>query len=224
MIIETNEFHPNLDQLMCRLHIKPGSQFASEFEELVRQTQTIARPKAIFEAAHIDKKGKDTVIINGVKFSSRILSVNLAEADQVFVHVATCGVELDQWASAFSDDILQSFWSAAIREAALYTVAQALDDHLLARYQLAHLSTMHPGSLGDWPLAEQQPLFSLFADVKQAIGVELTDSLLMVPTKSVSGISFPTQVDFESCQLCQREDCPNRRAPYDAMLYAQKYQ
>jgi hypothetical protein len=45
----------------------------------------------------------------------------------------------------------------------------------------------------------------------------------MVPTKSVSGIIFPTEADFQSCQLCERENCPNRRAPYDEMLYEQKY-
>jgi hypothetical protein len=45
----------------------------------------------------------------------------------------------------------------------------------------------------------------------------------MVPTKSVSGILFPTEDGYANCQLCPRQACPNRRAPYDEMLYSRKY-
>ena len=57
-------------------------------------------------------------------------------------------------------------------------------------------------------------------DVEKLIGVRLTDSFLMVPMKSISGILFPTEVRFESCQLCPRKDCPGRRAPYDQALWS----
>ena len=42
--------------------------------------------------------------------------------------------------------------------------------------------------MADWPIEEQQPLFRLLGDTERAVGVRLTDSMLMVPTKSVSGI------------------------------------
>ncbi len=45
----------------------------------------------------------------------------------------------------------------------------------------------------------------------------------MVPTKSVSGILFPAEESFASCQLCPRENCPNRRAPYDPELFDRKF-
>lgn len=78
-------------------------------------------------------------------------------------------------------------------------------------------------SLADWPLPEQRPVFSILGDVTEAIGVRLTDSFLMIPHKSVSGIQFSTVETFESCQLCGREVCPARRAPYDRDLYERKY-
>jgi predicted transcriptional regulator len=53
--------------------------------------------------------------------------------------------------------------------------------------------------------------------------VRLTESFLMLPTKTVSGIFFPTEATFESCQLCPREECPNRRAPYEQALYESHY-
>jgi hypothetical protein len=88
---------------------------------------------------------------------------------------------------------------------------------------VATLSTMNPGSLADWPLAQQRVLFALLGNTEAAIGVSLTPSLLMTPTKSVSGIAFPTEGSFASCQLCPRKACPNRRAPYDPGLKERKY-
>ena len=222
MILDPIVYQPDRETLMRRLHIKPSSPDAGEFDELVQQAQTLARPKVIFEQVSITEKDRDEIAIGGYKFSSRVLRVNLKETQQVFIYVATCGVELEDWANQLTD-MLHSFWSGAIREAALYAVTDDLGRYLDEHYHMGHLSTMHPGSLKDWPLSEQRPLFNLLGDVKGAIGVELTDSLLMVPTKSVSGVIFPTEADFQSCQLCQRDDCPNRQAPYDEMLYAQKY-
>jgi len=222
MILDQIPFQPDREALMQRLHIKPGSSDASEFAELVQQAQTIAKPKVVFQQAAITERNHDELLIGGSQFNSRVLRINLQDTQQVFIYVATCGVELEAWANQLTD-MIHSFWSGAIREAALYAATDHLGIYLDEYYHLGHLSTMHPGSLTDWPITEQRPLFDLLGDVKGAIGVELTGSLLMVPTKSVSGITFPTEADFQSCQLCQREDCPNRLAPYDEMLYEQKY-
>ncbi|MBW1696988.1 MAG: hypothetical protein JRH18_18185 [Deltaproteobacteria bacterium] len=56
----------------------------------------------------------------------------------------------------------------------------------------------------------------MLGDVETAIGVRLTESLLMIPRKSSSGIYFPTEIPFFACQLCLKEDCPSRKAAYDA--------
>ena len=82
---------------------------------------------------------------------------------------------------------------------------------------------MTPGSLKDWPLTEQRPLFKLLGDVEGEIGVRLMDSLMMYPKQSASGIIFPTEVRYENCQLCPMENCPGRRAVYDKNLYDEKY-
>jgi len=80
---------------------------------------------------------------------------------------------------------------------------------------------MNPGSgeVEVWPIEQQRELFSLFGDVRKQIGVELTDSFLMMPNKSVSGIQFPTETDFRTCQVCRRKNCPNRVAPFEQGLW-----
>ena len=37
--------------------------------------------------------------------------------------------------------------------------------------------------------------------------------------KSVSGIRFPTEVDFKTCQLCHREQCASGKVPFDQELW-----
>ncbi len=41
----------------------------------------------------------------------------------------------------------------------------------------------------------------------------------MVPYKTTSGVLFPTEVDFRSCEVCRRENCPSRQAPFNKKLW-----
>jgi hypothetical protein len=207
---------------MKRLHIKEGSSHEHEFMSMAEEASRLARPKALYKLAFIDEKAEDSVIIDGIRFTSRVLRVNLEETQRVFAYVATCGTELDEWSSGFQD-MLQQYWADAIKEAALLAAIQALNDHLNLRYAPGLTSTMHPGSLEDWPIQQQVPLFELLGDTETFAGVRLTESCLMRPIKTVSGLRFPLQSNFESCQLCPREGCPGRKAPYEPELYGLRF-
>jgi hypothetical protein len=89
------------------------------------------------------------------------------------------------------------------------------------KYQLGQTAHMNPGSLTDWPITEQLPLFSLFEGAEKQIGVHLTEGCMMQPMKSVSGIFYTSEVKYENCQLCPREGCIDRRAPYTPELVKQ---
>lgn len=215
-------WNPSIDDIAKRLHVREGSPQEGELLDLVRAAKEIGRPKALGGIAYVEGRGDDFVVIDGIRFTSRVLAVNLAATNRVFPFLATCGVELEQWADSL-EDILHRFWSEAIRENALRSALQALTDYVDETYRPGHTSRMNPGSLADWPLGEQTPLFELLGDPEAAVGVRLTESLLMVPSKSVSGIRFGKDGSFESCMLCPREACPNRRAPYDPGLFERQY-
>ena len=212
----------SVDAVLEKLHVVAGSPEAGEAEQFARAAAAVARPKAFYRIAYVDARGDDSVEVDGVTLTSRVLRVNLEEAHRVFVYLATCGVELDDWANAV-DDPLHRYWTEGIKEMALRAARRAINQDLADRYRPGRTAYMSPGSLADWPIREQRALFALLGDSADAIGVRLTDSLLMIPNKSVSGISFPTEETFESCQLCPREDCPGRRAPYEPGLYERKY-
>jgi hypothetical protein len=212
----------SVDALRARLHIREGSAQDDELAALLRDAAAVARPKAAVGIAYVTDRGEDYVVVDDVRFDSRVLAVNLAGVHRVFPYVATCGVEIDAWAASL-DDILHSYWSEAIREQALAAAHQALIEALDSAYKPGPCARMNPGSLPDWPLTQQAPLFRLMGDPQASIGVTLTESMLMVPSKSVSGIRFPTTSNYENCMLCPREACPGRRAPFDAGKYEREY-
>lgn len=207
--------------LMQRAHVAPDTEDAEAFAQLVRRARRSGRPKAGYREAFVDAKGDETVTIAGVTFTSRMLRRNLEQAERVFGYLVTCGRELDQVAPR-RDDLLQDFWWDLIKGELLQVAMQHLAEHLDRRYRLPRTATMHPGS-GDatvWPIQQQRELFALLEDIPRQLGVELTDTCLMIPNKTVSGLRFATAADFRSCQVCRRPVCPNRAAALDEALWA----
>ena len=221
-LIDSIPFHPDNVALAKRLHIRAGSPDWVDLHNLVSELQDIARPKVFYKIAFIDKTELDTLMIDGVRFQSRVMCVNLAEVDRVFPYLATCGTELAQRREQ-ENDILFQFWADAIMEAALRAAVEAFLVDLTARYQTGKMAVMNPGSLKDWPITEQQPFFQLLGAGAHQTGVMLKESMLMHPAKSTTGLYFETESGFVSCQLCPRQFCLNRRVPYIPNLLDQKY-
>lgn len=196
---------------------RENAQATRVIHELVEVIRPLARPKAVYGVAFVEARGEDTVTIDGVRFTSRVLRVNLDQVDRVFPYVATCGTEVDAVTFPATDVVRAFFWDA-LKNAVLRAAVTYLAAYLQRTYALGRLSRMNPGSLADWPVTQQRALFTLLGDVETSIGVTLTDHCLMLPLKSASGLYFPTEVTFESCQLCPRARCEGRRAPYDPTL------
>ncbi|MFH1086037.1 MAG: vitamin B12 dependent methionine synthase [Chloroflexota bacterium] len=224
IVLDAIPFQPELAPLLEWLHVKPDDPMADDLRALVAEAQAVARPQATYGLAYVADKSDDGVVIEGVAFSSRVLRVNLERCYHVFPYLATCGTELnDHLRILAADDVLLQFWGEAIKQAALGAAMAAFSGDLAARFSPGQTSAMNPGSLQDWPLRQQIPLFQLFGETAAQIGITLTPSCLMEPNKTVSGIRFPTEESFASCQLCPREGCPGRRAPFEPDLYERKY-
>jgi hypothetical protein len=211
-----------LEQVLNKMHMTKDSPYSEGIEKMVADAVAVGNPKALYRPAFIEKKGEDFVVLDGIRFASRVLSVNLADVDRVFPYVITCGRELEEWSRQF-EDVFDSYCADVIKETILIYARKQVMAQIDWQNGLNRTAHMSPGSLEDWPVTEQIPLFQLLGDVNEDIGVKLTESCLMFPVKSVSGIYFPLEGTFESCQLCPRGKCPNRRAPYDKQLYEQKY-
>jgi hypothetical protein len=216
-------FEADPPSLRQRLRIRQGSREASWFAALLAEAQQTGRPKALYRPAYVEEWTEEAVKVDGRWLHSRVLSVNLRKVQRLFLYLATCGVELEEWARKKKDSLKTYYWVQAIKEAALEQAVKVLQRHIEATFRPGRLSHQSPGSLKDFPLKEQETLFQLLGQAPAAVGVTLLPGLVMTPAHTVSGILFPTEEEFYSCLLCDREKCPRRRAPYDPTLYARKY-
>jgi len=210
----------DLATFLQKVRVEPGSEDANAVAGLFNSARAAANPKAIYDIHYVGERTADTVSVGDVVFTSRVLRVNLDTAHRVFPYIATCGTELDD-VPGVDGDPMQEYWLNQFRIAALSAASAYLRKHIEAKYRPGKMSSMSPGSLPDWPITQQTEMFGVLGDVESEIGVRLTDSYLMLPMKSVSGLYFPTETSFASCQLCPREGCPGRAAPYDPTLWKQ---
>ena len=221
-VLDNVPLHLDADEVLRRAHLtKADAETTRGARELVDQARQVARPKAVYEVCYVENKRPDSLALAGITFTSRVMRANLDQVERIFAYVATCGTELTE-ISAPAGDMLLDYCLDIIKEMALRAALGHLSEHLKARYALGQTSQMNPGSLEDWPITEQFKLFGLLGNAEELVGVRLTDSCLMIPPKSLSGIIFPTEVRFESCQLCQRPNCPSRHAAFNPAL-AQRY-
>jgi len=188
-----------------------------DFKGLFKQAKKIAKPKALFLELGLEAGGKDFVIISGEKFCSQILAKNLSKSPMVFPFAATCGIEIEEWADRQTGK--RKLLSKAIAGLALFQAVKGLDREIIKRHGPGNVCMMNPGSLDDWPLSEQGPLFALLGDTAEEIGLELKPDNFMKPEMSASGIKFYAEFQYENCMLCDKQDCPGRRAEFDAHLF-----
>jgi len=196
-------------------HVPEGEEH--RLQSLISAAHSVMTAKAVYKVSYIDAKAEDSVIIGGVLFKSKVLRKHLDKVERVFPYVVTIGNGVEDLEKT-SGDALEKYYLDLIGNAAVVKARDHLKSRLANRYGLGGLSYLGPGQLKDWPLEEQKPLFSLLGDVERAVGVTLSDSLLMIPRKSLSGIYFPTEIPFMACQLCPKESCPSRKARYDERL------
>jgi hypothetical protein len=202
------------------LHIRPERAEPSRLTELIELAKPLIALRAVCDTAYVGSSDAGSVELAGISFTSNVLRRNLDGVQKVFPYIMTIGPALEKTASSLGD-LLKQYYLEEIANLVLEQGAAWLTEKLRARWGLPGLSNMSPGSLEDWPITEQAKLFSLFGDTEKAIGVRLTDRFLMLPRKSISGILFPSEEGFAACQLCPRENCPSRRAPYDEALAAE---
>lgn len=211
-ILDNIQIKLDFEAVRRRLHLKRDSDLKAA-QDLVHIAQPLVEPKVLYRVSYIEEKLDDGVVVEGLRLISNVLRKNLDAVERVFPFVITIGNKFSEKMDS-CNDLLEKFYLDTIANVALTQVRLALKDHLKQKYAIEKTAFMAPGSLPNWPIEQQKPLFKLLGDVPASIGVELTESLLMLPAKSVSGIYFPTGTSFFSCQLCPREHCESRKAKY----------
>jgi hypothetical protein len=186
-------------------------------ERTIERTHALARPRAVYEVHETAAAEDGSVLLGGGRFTGKILAKVLGGSDLAAVYAATLGPELDAESSRLSGqgDVLSSVLldtaGSLVLGKASITFIQRVFSAEAAPRGFAVTPPFGPGQCR-WDLAEQRVLFDLIAPSR--IGITLTDTFLMIPKKSVSGIlgiGKPDSVFTKTpCQICDRKDCPGR--------------
>jgi hypothetical protein len=199
---------------------KTSPRYHKMLEELAAAAVAAARPVGLYKVSHILKNDGKKINIDGVTFTSTVLSKLFQGQDMVVPFIVTGGKELMEMVPAHGD-MMKQFYLDTIKTLIVANAVKYLTEHVQKKHLLPKVALMNPGEIEDWYIVEQKPLFQLFGNVKERIGVTLTEGGVMHPIKSRSGIIFANDSGFETCQLCIQAKCPGRRVKFEPDLYKQ---
>ena len=195
---------------------EPDAGTAQTVEEAVAALESAVEPKQVSRRFPLKRDGDGGLDIEGLRVQSIALSRNLSGCDEVYLMAATLGLGPDrliaraQASGAMHLAVALQAASAAMIEAWCDEVNDGLRREAAGRGKVLR-PRFSPG-YGDFSLDAQVGIFRLLG-VQKTIGVTLTDSLLMLPTKSVTaviGIGDEAVPCPTKCAACNRTDCAFR--------------
>ncbi|MCD8291796.1 MAG: methionine synthase [Prevotella sp.] len=143
----------------------------------------------------------------------KIIARQLRDSSAFAFFIATAGMEFQHFLEELKqeNDMVKLFIADAIGSVIAEKTADCMEEELQKHidiYSWKHTNRFSPGYCG-WHVSQQQLLFPLFGS-EAPCGVTLTESSLMYPIKSVSGVigigatvcKFPY-----SCGLCDMKTC-----------------
>lgn len=145
----------------------------------------------------------------------KIILRQLQGSEAYACFIATSGVEYEAYLNRLKlqGDLVPLYIADALGSVIAEKCADRMEEHLqlsIDKLGWHHTNRFSPGYCG-WSVSEQQLLFPLFNG--NTCGVRLTDSSLMLPIKSVSGIigvgKDVHKLDY-TCRLCNQANCFRR--------------
>jgi len=188
-------------------------------EKILSESLEISKIKAqysLFPEVRFDNDTK-TVEINNLSFQiKKIVFGQIKKSDSVAIFLCTAGAEIGiRSRKAMQEkDLLKGYVydvvGSEIVEAAADLMQNELEKIMISTGKKI-TNRYSPGYCG-WDVVEQHKLFQLIPD--NFCGIRLTESALMDPVKSVSGIigiGEDVKRNPYYCNLCDLKDCINRK-------------
>lgn len=200
----------------------PGDDVLGELRAVKQEVRQFLKPRFGFilsESAKLDVAGRQLVAGGNVFSVGRIITSQLRGAEAYAFFVATSGVEFEEYQRRLEreGDMVRVFIADSLGSVIAEKTADVMERWLqiyINSRGWSHTNRFSPGYCG-WHVSQQQMLFSLFPE-EHPCGVRLTDSSLMIPIKSVSGVigvgKGVKKLEY-TCGLCNYAKCYKRRKP-----------
>ncbi len=175
-----------------------------------------ATPRCIWREYPLRTDG-DELDMGVLKTRSLALARNLKDCRGVVLFAATLGSGVDVLLNRYSRlKVSRCVILQAAASAMLETYCDEQNEALKREYEAKGLylrPRFSPG-YGDFSLECQRGI-SEALQLSKRIGITLTDSLLMVPSKSVTAVigvsDIPAGCVTKGCEACEKKDCAYRR-------------
>ena len=184
----------------------PDEATVKETDMIIAEAKGFLRPRFCF---FVQRELPDFAI-------GKIIERQLKGAEAYAFFICTAGVEYEAFQERLKKegDMVRVFIADAlgsvIAEKAADQMEQSLQENI-DKLGWHHTNRFSPGYCG-WHVSQQQLLFPLFKG--ETCGVKLTESSLMLPIKSVSGIiglgPNVRHLDY-TCGLCDFKQCYKRK-------------
>ena len=207
--------------------ITPDDQITSMIDEVLTDLLAVIHPRSLYKTYQcqiIEANPKQIALSElesdfpkKIPFYSNQLAANLRGCPYVILMAATLGIEADKLLHKYElinmakASVLQACAAAAI-EACCNMLQQELQSDA-ARHGFYLRPRFSPG-YGDFSLNCQRNVLNAL-DAGKHLGIKLTDSFLMMPSKSVTAVigvsKKPHRCDVKGCEACGKTDCLYRR-------------
>lgn len=186
-------------------------------EECIRELLAVVSPRCVNRVYPLQLLGDDEIDFTVFRTKSRNLSRNLTDCGQVILFAATLGAEADVLIHKYTR--LQMSKAVTMQAAATAMIEAYCDEvntQMREEYEKNgfYLRPRFSPGYGDFPLECQREITASLETGKR-VGIMLTDSLLMTPTKSVTavmGVSRKARrCEVGGCEICTKTDCAYRR-------------
>jgi len=192
----------------------------SLIDEVLGESSEIANVRAqycLFERISFENESK-SILINDITFNIKnIVYQQIKKSESVALFICTAGEEIGKKSRKYMHerDLLRGYIYDVVGSEIAEAAADLMQDDLgkaAAESGLKITNRYSPGYCG-WSVNEQHKLFSLIP--YNYCGIRLTESALMDPVKSVSGIigiGSNVKSNPYTCRMCDMKDCIYRKA------------
>lgn len=185
--------------------------------QAVEQLQQVIAPKHIYQCYPVVGIDQDSVALSCFSMKSSKLARHLSGCHEVILFAATLGVQVDQLIKRYESVEMSR---AVVMQAAATALIEEYCDQVCSQIsaeqqQRGNFVKMRfsPG-YGDFPLEYQRMLTGVLETAKR-VGIVLTDTLIMSPSKSVTAVIGVTKEcanpGKKGCSTCDKTDCSYRR-------------
>jgi hypothetical protein len=189
--------------------------FPEIIAEIRREAGKILHPHGgfvLYDQVSIDRPGK-RILVNDIEFQTEVIvTMHLQYSTSAAVFACTAGPEITALAADYNRKgktihayIVDSIGSIVV-EKAMDHVQEQLG--ILALENGMKMTNRYSPGYCNWDIREQASLFSLLP--AEFCGINLSDSMLMKPIKSVSGIigvGRNVSYDRYTCHYCKDASC-----------------